>query len=421
MSRQRTWSLTGSAPLSRREPRPERRRADLVRALATSAYIPTFLAEIGVGAMLPLLTLSVLSYDVPAAAASLGIGVYSAGRLVTSGFVGSAVSRLGPMRASMASLVVLGSGAGLAAAAPGLWAFLVAVALVGAGHAALHVSRQARIDDLVASHQRARALTTLAGLWRVANFLGPLAGGAVIAVWGLDAGYAMAVATIGVAMVALVFAPAWRTRHSLGTPRHVPLRSVISHTLPTLRTLGVAVVLTGALRAARNVVIPLWGSHLGLDDHTISYIFGLSAAVDMLLFVPAGYVMDRWGRRWTAVPSALLLAAGTSMLPFTGSPLSLAIAGVVLGLGNGWGSGVLMTLGGDAAPAEGRAEFIGVWMALQDAGGLLGPAVVSAGAAVSFPLGFHLIGGMGVATAGAMARWIPPWRLTGASDPRPTA
>ena len=70
-----------------------------------------------------------------------------------------------------------------------------------------------------------------------------------------------------------------------------------------------------------------------------------------------------------------------------------------------------MTLGVDVAPAEGRQVFMGLWMVLQDAGGLAGPAIVSLGALASLPYGILAVGAIGVAAAGLLARWIPPWRL----------
>ncbi len=46
-----------------------------------------------------------------------------------------------------------------------------------------------------------------------------------------------------------------------------------------------------------------------------SLIFGVSGALDMLLFYPAGKVMDRFGRLWVAVPSMLTMAVGLAVLP----------------------------------------------------------------------------------------------------------
>ena len=52
-------------------------------------------------------------------------------------------------------------------------------------------------------------------------------------------------------------------------------------------TLGVGILLLSALRASRQVVIPLWADHLGMDPAQASVIYGLSGAIDMLVFYPA--------------------------------------------------------------------------------------------------------------------------------------
>ena len=57
-------------------------------------------------------------------------------------------------------------------------------------------------------------------------------------------------------------------------------------------------------------MVPLWADHLGLDAATTSLIYGLAGGIDMLVFYPAGKVMDRKGRTWVAVPSMLIMGAG---------------------------------------------------------------------------------------------------------------
>ena len=144
-------------------------------------------------------------------------------------------------------------------------------------------------------------------------------------------------------------------------------------------TLGVAVALTAAVRQARLVALPLWAAHIGLADSTTSAVFAVSAAVDMVLFLPAGLVMDQRGRTWTAIPSTLVLSVGLWPLPLTTGLATLSVAAVMLGVGNGWGSGLVMTLGSDVAPRRVEQVFIGLWMVFQDVGGLVGPAIVSLG------------------------------------------
>ena len=99
--------------------------------------------------------------------------------------------------------------------------------------------------------------------------------------------------------------------------------------LPVLATLGVATSLVAAIRACRQVVIPLWASHIGLDAATTSLIYGLMGAVDMLLFYPAGRVMDQRGRRAVALPSMLVMGgrrAGDGRAGFRGRLDVLALA-----------------------------------------------------------------------------------------------
>jgi MFS family permease len=164
------------------------------------------------------------------------------------------------------------------------------------------------------------------------------------------------------------------------------------------------------VRATRQVVLPLWSEHLGLEPATTSLVFGISGAVDMLLFYPAGKVMDRYGRLWVAVPSMVVLGGAIAALPLTSTVGGLTVVAMVMGFGNGIGSGILMTLGADVAPAVGRAQFLGVWRVFQDSGAAAGPLVVSAVAAAgSLAAGIVTMGAAGVVAAGALAAFVPRW------------
>jgi MFS family permease len=319
-------------------------------------------------------------------------------------------STRGPIPATFAGYTVLALGALACAFSHNVVLLAVGVAVIGMGHGGVHVARQAHIDALTPGDARARSLTTLAGVWRIGNFIGPFAGAAIIAAWGLGATYVFAAITVAAGIgVLVVTAP----RH-LTIPRaqrvRLKMRDVLAPHKDVLATLGVGVVLMGALRQARVVVIPLWAEHIGMSDSGISLVFGLATAIDMVLFVPAGFIMDRFGRVWTAVPSAIALGLGAVLLPFATMAWEVAALAVVIGAGNGWGSGVVMTLGADASPEKGRAVFLGAWSIMQDVGGLLGPAVVAAGAAIALPVGLFATGGLGVAAAGALYKWTPRGR-----------
>src|SRR4029079_6272510 len=102
------------------------------------------------------------------------------------------------------------------------------------------------------------------------------------------------------------------------TPHVAPtLRSVGSHHAKVFLTVGVGALLVAAVRASRQAVIPLWAESIGLDAATTSLIYGLAGGIDMLVFYPAGKVMDRRGRAWVAVPSMFIIGVAMMLTPFT--------------------------------------------------------------------------------------------------------
>jgi MFS family permease len=195
------------------------------------------------------------------------------------------------------------------------------------------------------------------------------------------------------------------------------MRSIARSHCRIFLTIGIGILLIGAVRASRNVVIPLWGDSIGLNAATTSVIFGLSGAVDMLVFYPAGKLMDLKGRLAVAIPFLTIISGALFLIPFTTTMLGFLLAALLIGLGNGLGSGIVMTLGADYAPRVGRAQFLGFWRLLSDTGIMGGPALLSlVTAAVSLSAGIWMTAGLGLLGAAAMAYWIP---RTGPLEPEP--
>jgi hypothetical protein len=96
-------------------------------------------------------------------------------------------------------------------------------------------------------------LSTLAGSYRVGFFVGPFAAAAAVGVLGTDGAYLVSMAAGLLAGVTLALAPDVRSPGPGGPDSPPPTRDVVGgvvrSNLATLRTLGVAVAFTGALRA----------------------------------------------------------------------------------------------------------------------------------------------------------------------------
>jgi MFS family permease len=91
-------------------------------------------------------------------------------------------------------------------------------------------------------------------------------------------------------------------------------------------------MLVSAVRATRQAVIPLWADHLALEPSVASLIYGVTGGIDMLVFYPAGKVMDQKGRRWVTVPSMVIMGVALLLTPFTHGASTLLLAAAVIGL-----------------------------------------------------------------------------------------
>src|SRR5205814_1212457 len=151
----------------------------------------------------------------------------------------------------------------------------------------------------------------------------------------------------------------------------------------------------------------LWGDHINLGVGAIGAVTSLSFLVDAAVFYPSGLVMDRYGRKWAAVPCLLTLALGLTLLPLTHDVYSFIGVAMLTGVGNGFGAGIVMTLGADFAPMARRGEFLGIWRLMSDTGQVGGPALISLLTGIgSLGLAAVVSGGIGVLGALLMVFFV---------------
>ena len=386
-----------------------------LRRIAVSAFGPSLLFGLGEGAILPV---------IPLTARDLGASVPVAALVVTLIGVGSLVSNI------PASLITMHRGERWAIVAAAVWCalamalcawtshlgvFALGCFMVGMSQAVFSLARQNYLTEAVPVEYRARALSTLGGVMRIGMFIGPFVAAAAIHRYGIAGAYGVGVAALAVAGIVAARIPDLQVNTAeadAAATTPVPAVPTLMSTLRDHRrvfvTLGIGVMLVAAVRATRQAIIPLWADHLALAPSVASLIYGLAGGIDMLVFYPAGKVMDQKGRRWVAVPSMVIMGAALLLTPFTHGASTLLLAAMVIGFGNGIGSGMVMTLGADHSPRSGRAHFLGVWRLMADIGSSCGPALLSfLAATLSLGAGIAVTGLIAFAAAAQLAYWIP--------------
>ncbi|WP_282852961.1 MFS transporter [Gulosibacter sediminis] len=404
------------------------------------ALLPTFIYSVGQGAIVPV---------IPAVATSLGADLGFAGFIAGSLLIGQAVGnlpagavvgRFGERRAMVFSALATIVGALISVFAVNEWMLLAGVVVQGLMTATFALARQAFLSTYVPFQYRARSMSTLGGVFRSGMFVGPFIASWMIASTGEPQNNFWVFITCA-ALSAVVVAVLPDVEKLSRTPRDraevydtgedaptgaIPVsgpdarheRESIGQTFRSrgdvLLRLGTGAGILMMLRSGRQVLLPLWGLSIGLDDAFTTLIIGIAGAIDFALFFTSGWIMDRWGRSASGVPALLGMGLGFGVLAFTydleSSTMWFVVITLWLGVANGVGSGIVMTLGADLADREHPAPFLAAWRTVTDGASSTVPFLVAglhAFAGIALTSGFF--GVLGIFGAFLLWRYIPKY------------
>jgi MFS family permease len=349
-----------------------------LRSLGLSVYLPTFLFAVGQGAVIPIIPLHATNLGATIAVAGLIVALRGIGTMVFDVPAGIMVGRFGERTSMLIGTLALAGVAFGAGLSQSVWQFALLIFVMGWSWSIWLLARLTYVSDQAPLEQRGRALSLLGGSNRIGNFVGPFIGGFAGVTFGLQSAFYVqaALALVAAGLMVVLARGEERGGDVYDSSVYQRLAGVVRENRRVFMTAGLAAVALQVLRNSRQVVLPLWGASIGLDAAAIGVLFGLSSAIDMTLFYPAGIVMDRFGRKWAGVPCLTILAVGMMLIPLTDSFTSLLLVGLLIGFGNGLGSGIVMTLGADFSPPSTRGEFLGVWRLIGDTGTAGGPLVV---------------------------------------------
>ncbi|MGA4669881.1 MFS transporter [Propionibacteriaceae bacterium Y1923] len=422
----------------------------LVRQLGLPVYLPTLSQASGFTALAPVLPLVALDLGFGiAAAAALGLiagvlgvlGPVPAGRVIAwlGERVAMVITGVLVTCALLCGWLIVGDGEANGAGSAHRYGLVAVLVGVGVGQQVWILGRQSYVGSAVHPRLRARAMSSFGGMMRIGQVIGPALGAVAAAASGMAAVFLLSAGlmTLATLLVTVFLVPraqagptpdeaAGGTGDQPGAaagfdgawwrdPRVVTMAKVAMGTAPLQMA-----------RVVRPTLLPLVGAGLGLGAETISLVFAVAASVEILLFLPAGSYMDKFGRTAVLVPCLLMLGVGyvaLAVLALTVGESSPTMALVTVGgvalllaLGNGLGAGIVMTLGLDLTPEQDRARHLARWMTMTGVGPLAGPLLVSL---VSLVAPIALAGGLLGSLCLAAGVWI--LRILPGVTPNPPA
>jgi MFS family permease len=353
----------------------------LVEPAALPAAAVAVVVALGFGLLVPVLPMYARSFGVAAWQVGLVVTAFAAMRLVADLPAGWLVERSGPARAVALGCLVVAVSSAAAGLAP-TYEWLVALRGAGGiGSSLFSTGLSAYLLAAVPRERMGRATSLFSGAFLAGSAFGPTAGGLAAGALGLRgpfflyAGCCAAAAAVALALLRGAGRGAGRVRRAHG---EAPAGAPPLRWSPALA----AALVSGfaqwwLLGGVRFTLVPLYAAEqLKLDPGAVGVGLTASALATLALLGPAGYAVDRYGRRRVGVPAfvGLALAAGALLLAadLPGYVVGCALFGAVAGAASVVPSALLA----DAVPPE-RAGLASGWQqTASDLGNFLAPVAL---------------------------------------------
>ncbi len=342
--------------------------------------------------IVPAIPVLAIAFQISPGTAAQIITVLSLGRFVGMPISGVVLDRLGARASLIAGPAIACLAAGLAALTPRFSIMLGPIFLIGIADSIWVIAREVAGVDLVRPNQRGRVLSGFHGINYIGLSLGPLVGGVLTEGFGFRAVFLAYGACAGISvLLGLTVENRQRVDDSKPAESKIKgwdigamaqrlrgLRDLFHQIRPGLRATYVVLVLATLTSFAHRVttqsLIPVFAStSLGMTPKEIGLLFTISGLSVFIMILPAGFVIDKVGRKWATVPSTGIPALAFLLIPFSTSFLQLAILLSFLGISNGLSLGSLATSTYDVVPASARGRLQAARRTIAEIGGVGAP------------------------------------------------
>jgi DHA1 family multidrug resistance protein-like MFS transporter len=361
------------------------------RGLA-ALYGATFLS--GAWAMvIPTIPVLAREFDVSAGGAAQIITAFAIGRFCGTVIAGVLLDRMGTRVALVGGPLVASAASLCAVGAPWLWLLLLFAVVMGAADSLWATAREIAGIDLAHHNQRGRVISGLHGVNGIGAAVSPFIGGWLTEAFSFKFAFVgYSIATIVAVLLGFVgpYSPVTPAARSQQRPtgwgaaalrkRLVGLIDLYREIRPELRPTYCAIVFATLVSQSQRMILqsmlPLYaGFYLGLPPTQVGMLFTISGVIIFVMIIPAGFLMDRVGRKWCTVPSTAIPALVFLLIPLTGSFIQLAVLTAVAGLAQGFSLGSMATSTYDVVPAHVRGRLQALRRTIAELGSGVAPLI----------------------------------------------
>ncbi len=385
------------------EPKGQPPKPDF-RNLLLTLYLPAISMGLGLGITVPVIPQLTRELGVNLESAVLVFVFQQLGTFAAPLPTGYLIDRIGRRRVLLAGPLVTAVASLLVAkvafeGADGSFTELLFYRfLAGWGEQMWMMSRITVIADTGASSQRGKQVTSMFGVQQVGNLSGPVIGGFAAVLWGLWTPFVMHAVIVAIAVIPSFYLlretapPRTGARPQAGTGEAVGWRRMRTAPIPAVFAVQFLANVTRGGVFGGGVIVTYAAFAYNIAPDELGLLRGAMAALGIPIVFTVGYVMDRFGRKYTIVPGLLLCTGAMLFLSATAyldaSFAWFVAAFVAIHMSVNVISGNMQTLGTDVAPTEARGVFFGASRTIAQGGSTLSPA------------SFGLLAGLASASAG---------------------
>lgn len=345
--------------------------------------------------ILPLFTSQ--EFGVSRTEVGLAVGLFGVGRLITSVPAGYLSQRYGRRWVLVAGTASNFLGTAMVAISPNFSWLVAWRSISGLGSSMFTVGVSVYLRDLSTPENRGRFLSLQELSILVGVTVGPLIGGFVGEALGLRVPLILdAVVMLGALSMVVALVPESRPdavpREHSGRPHPATHRSLavrpgaFRHLLlnPGFILVGLFELMIVANRqGGRFTIMPLYGEAKGFGPDQLGVFISITHFPQFFATLAAGYLSDRFGRKFTIIPAAALIALGILVFIRSDSFAELMLSGLLLGLGEGLASPPMLAFFADIAPPGLEGVTMGLYRTFGGAGSLVGALLLGAVADLS--------------------------------------
>jgi MFS family permease len=350
------------------------------------------------------ITLQALREGASTATVGVILALFALLPMICAVAAGRLSDRIGIRKPMLGASMGLVAGTVLPLVFPGLPVLFVSACVIGLSFMVGQVAAQNATGELGPPSERAKNFSLLALGYAISGFLGPLVAGFTIDHGGFLAAYglfaALPLVPIFVLGRGMVNLPGPHPAHSAGAGGGA--LELLMH--PHLRSVFVINALFSVAWDLHQIVIPVYGSQIGLSASAIGLILASFGAATFVVRLAMPWIVRRANERQVLTLALLIGGAVYCMFPFSHSAPTLMALSCCLGLGLGMSQPMVMSLLHTHAPPGRMGEAAGVRMSLVQAMAVAVPLTFGAlGATVGLTPVFWFVG-LCLAAGGALSR-----------------